>query len=88
MNSNILGIVRQFAIPEGEISAKPYGNGHINDTYCVTFASAQGNTRLIIQRVNRYVFKQPEDVIANIEKVTDYLRGVIEREGGDPSVRR
>lgn len=84
MNSNILSIVRQFAIPEGEISAKPYGNGHINDTYCVTFASAQGNTRLIIQRVNRYVFKQPEDVIANIEKVTDYLRGVIEREGGDP----
>lgn len=84
MDSNILSIVRQFTIPEGEISAKPYGNGHINDTYCATFRTAQGEERLILQKVNRYVFKQPEEVIANIEKVTAYLREVIAREGGDP----
>lgn len=85
MNNKILSIVRRFEIPEGEITLAPYGNGHINDTYCAAIATAQGERRLIVQRVNRYVFKHPEDVIVNIEKVTDYLRGVIEREGGDPA---
>ena len=32
MDSKKLDIARRFDVPEGEISAEPYGNGHINDT--------------------------------------------------------
>lgn len=84
MDSKKLDIARRFDIPEGEISAEPYGNGHINDTLCVTVTAAQGQRRFIMQRVNRYVFRKPEEVIRNIEQVTEYLRGVIAAEGGDP----
>ena len=84
MDSKKLDIARRFDIPEGEISAEPYGNGHINDTLCVTVTAAQGQRRFILQRVNRYVFQKPEEVIRNIEQVTEYLRGVIAAEGGDP----
>ena len=84
MDSKKLDIARRFDIPEGEISAESYGNGHINDTLCVTVTAAQGQRRFIMQRVNRYVFRKPEEVIRNIEQVTEYLRGVIAAEGGDP----
>lgn len=77
----ILKIARRFNLPEGGIEAKAYGNGHINDTYRVT----AGAKRYVLQRINGYVFKRPEEVIENIVRVTDYLRGVIAREGGDPA---
>ena len=82
MNSTekIVELARRFKIPEGEIDAGAYGNGHINDTIKVEVAGR----RFILQRVNRYVFPKPEEVIENIERVTDYLKKVIASEGGDP----
>ena len=84
MESKTINMARRFALPQGEITAAPYGNGHINDTLCVCVKTQEGMRRYIMQRVNRYVFKQPEDVIANIARVTEYLRGIIAAEGGDP----
>ena len=80
MNQHIESVVMQFDIPDGAWTAEPYGNGHINETYLV----AAGEKRFILQRVNNYVFPRPEDVIENIERVTAFLKGQIEREGGDP----
>ena len=80
MNQYIESVVMQFDIPDGAWTAEPYGNGHINETYLV----AAGEKRFILQRVNNYVFPRPEDVIENIERVTAFLKGQIEREGGDP----
>ena len=80
MDKNIEFVVPRFDIPDGAWTAEPYGNGHINDTYLVT----TGEGRFILQRVNSYVFPKPEEVISNILRVTDYLRGVIREEGGDP----
>ena len=85
MNEKILNIAHRFAIPEGETTAAPYGNGHINDTFCVTVKTGEGAKRFIVQKVNRYVFKHPEEVITNIEQVTAYLSDVIAKEGGDPA---
>ena len=85
MESKTIEMARRFALPQGEITAEPYGNGHINDTLCVCMKTQEGTRRYIMQRVNRYVFKRPEDVIANIARVTEYLRGIIAAEGGDPA---
>ena len=84
MESKTITMARRFALPQGDITAEPYGNGHINDTLCVCVRTQEGTRRYIMQRVNRYVFKRPEDVIVNIGQVTKYLRGVIAAEGGDP----
>lgn len=83
MDQKIEKILAQFELPQGEIEAIPYGNGHINDTLCVTVYNKEGYRRFIMQRVNNYVFPHPIEVIENIEKVTDYLRGIIAENGGD-----
>ena len=84
MNEKISGIIAQFELPQGNVAAQPYGNGHINDTLCVTVETEAGVRRFILQRVNSYVFPRPVEVIENIEKVTAYLADIIREGGGDP----
>lgn len=55
-----------------------YGNGHINSTFLVTTDSGK---RYILQRINKYVFKNPENVVANARGVTEFLRN----KTGDPN---
>ena len=79
-------VASHFLFEKGETHIAPYGNGHINDTFCVSVdTGADRPVRYILQKVNRYVFPEPEGVIENIERVTQYLRGVIKNEGGDPA---
>ena len=65
---------------------KPFGEGHINETYAVYMPTEQGTEEpfYVLQRINTNVFKQPGQVMDNIFGVTEYLRDVIRKEGGDP----
>ena len=58
----------------------PYGEGHINDTYLADSSPY----KYILQKINHTIFKDPDSLMDNIVAVTDYLRGVITKEGGDP----
>ena len=64
---------------------KPFGEGHINETYAVYMPGSEGVDvpRYVLQRVNIHVFKNPAQVMENIFSVTEYLREVIRKEGGD-----
>ena len=65
---------------------RPFGAGHINETYAVYMPNESGEDELmyVLQRVNKNVFKNPDEVMENIFGVTEYLRRVIREEGGDP----
>lgn len=65
---------------------KPFGEGHINETYAVYMPTENGEDEFdyILQRVNNNVFKDPAGVMENIFSVTEYLRDVIRKEGGNP----
>lgn len=65
---------------------KPFGKGHINETYAVYMPSEDGTDKpyYILQKVNTNVFKEPGQVMKNIFGVTEFLRDVIRSEGGDP----
>ena len=65
---------------------KPFGEGHINETYAVYMPVGEGRDEpfYILQRININVFKDPGQVMDNIFGVTEFLRNVIRREGGDP----
>ena len=71
-------ITSHFALTEEIV---PYGDGHINDTYATTAAAP----RYILQRINNNVFKRPDQVMENIEKVTAHMRKKIIEAGGDPT---
>ncbi len=53
-------------------SILPYGDGHIHETYLVKgFGDSPG---YILQKINRYVFKDVPGMMQNIEAVTGHLR--------------
>ncbi|MEG2097459.1 MAG: aminoglycoside phosphotransferase family protein [Pseudoflavonifractor sp.] len=61
--------------------AQRFGNGHINDTFCVVTA---GGKRFILQRISSAAFSRPDQLMENIAGVTDYLKAEILKAGGDP----
>ncbi len=75
MAVNMRDILKQFNI---EASVDAYGDGHINETYRIE------GTPFLMQKVNADVFKNPCDVMENIENVTEHLRKKIIAAGGDP----
>ncbi len=78
-------IVPNFEFKGEFIQAIPYYLGHINDTHAASFRKPDGKVqRYILQRINHYVFKKPEEVMENIAAVTEHLRRKIIAAGGDP----
>lgn len=84
MNHDLAPIVEQFAIEGRFLDACPYGTGHINDTYLGRFETASGIALYVHQRINRNVFRRPEQLMENIARVTGHLRDKVCDEGGDP----
>ena len=88
MNQESLNAGRQeainaFAIPGTFVECEPCGNGHINDTYMVTFEDEKGMSRYSLQHMNRSVFKDPVSLMNNILHVTEYLKERIKDQGGN-----
>ena len=83
-NEGFRDISRQFQIDGEFIEARPHGSGHINDTYLGWYKTSSGPKRFVHQRINHHVFKQPEKLMENIERVTGYARQRIIEAGGDP----
>lgn len=84
MQNDLREVFTQFAIDGALIEARPHGSGHINDTYLGIYRTASGDCRYVHQRINHHVFKEPEKVMENIERVTRYARQQIQAQGGDP----
>ena len=82
-----LQIAKQVAeafVFEGQlVKVEPYGNGHINDTYRLTYERDGLNFYVILQRMNRNVFPKPVEVMENIAGVTAFLKDKIAKNGGD-----
>ena len=76
--------VKFFDFRGSIIDFRPFGNGHINDTYLVRFRYGGKTVKYIMPRINNGVFKNPEQVMSNIINVTSFLRNQIIDDGGDP----
>lgn len=63
----------------------PYGNGHINDTFRLCCKRPdQKEKSFILQKINRDIFKNPSQLMENVVHITEYLRGIIISQSGDP----
>ena len=61
---------------------RPFGSGHINDTFLVTCEGAKN--QYILQRVSSACFPKPVEVMENVRGVTEHLRRIIVATDGDP----
>ena len=54
---------------------RPFGNGHINDTFFV-----EADKKYVLQRINTAIFTDPDGLMGNIAAVTEHIR---KRSGGE-----
>ena len=73
-----------FKLPGELKECVVYGNGHINDTYRLTYETPNGTKRYILQRMSCSIFKDPVGLMENVGGVTSWLRKKIIANGGDP----
>ena len=65
----------------GEVVAiVPLDSGNVNDTFVAHFRTSSSQTRVIVQHVNRRVFRDPDVLIDNMHKVTTHIHGRLGRE--------
>lgn len=73
MREKITNLCRQFNIKGNLVEYKPISSGHINTTFQVAFDNNGKKEECVLQKINKYVFKNPKQVMENIEKVTNYI---------------
>ena len=60
-----------FQLKGEPVSCENFGHGHINSTFKINTSTG---AEYILQRINKYVFKDPVRLMGNISAVTEYLR--------------
>ena len=81
---SVENIVYSFDIEGRVVDYVPFGNGHINETKLVTVDNGGKKVQYVLQRINKNVFKSPEQLMENYVGVTKFIRKKIEDMGGDP----
>ena len=89
INSNmpiLKEVLNNYEFPATLVGAVRYGQGHINDTYCVICQPQDGDCiRFILQGLSSAAFPHPEELMENMVGITTYLKKAIEDAGGDPA---
>ena len=78
-------VLAAFDFPATLVGAVRYGQGHINDTFCVVCQPQEGDSiRFILQGLSMAAFPRQDELMENFIGITSYLRDKIIAEGGDP----
>ena len=85
VDKTIREVLTDFQIPGIMTEGVPYGSGHINDTFRLTFSDNGKTTRYILQRMNKNIFLKPLELMENVVGVTSWLKKKIIENGGDPT---
>ena len=85
-NDTILNeVLGAFDFPATLVGAVRYGQGHINDTFCVLCQPQEGDCiRFILQGLSMAAFPRQDELMENFIGITSHLRKKIIANGGDP----
>ncbi|MBQ9801744.1 MAG: aminoglycoside phosphotransferase family protein [Clostridia bacterium] len=72
-------IVSAFAFSSRVTSIDECKIGHINSTFFVNCEDG----RYVVQKINKGIFKNPAEIMANVTGVTDHIRAKLAAVGGD-----
>ncbi len=78
------GVAAKFSMEGTYASGRPYGSGHIHDTFLIE-TREKGCPDYILQRINHAIFRDVPRLMENIVRVTEHLRGKLSAmPGADP----
>ena len=84
-DANIAEVLSAYELPETFVGAVRYGQGHINDTFCILCQPQEGDCiRFILQGLSSAAFPKPDELMENFIGITGYLRDKVIASGGDP----
>ena len=84
-DSVIQEVLSAYDFPATLLGAVRYGQGHINDTFCVICQPQEGDAiRFILQGLSSAAFPRPAELMENFVGITSYLREKVIANGGDP----
>lgn len=87
MNEQCIEALNSFPFAGEVVGALPYGEGHVHETYCVHIQGENTScTKYILQKINTYAFKKPEELMENITLISDFLREQAMEHGEDPDL--
>ena len=73
-------LVNKFNVKGRLVALQPFGNGNINDTFLAIYRNTFTETQVILQRVNRNVFPNPELIMENMHEVTRHCHEKLEED--------
>ena len=80
--NQIKNVIRFFQFDGKYVDAEELHSGNVNNTYHLRYRTADGTqNEYVLQQINTYAFKHPEDVMDNIVRVTAHLRKTLEAQG-------
>ena len=75
LNAKLPEVCEGFRIYDTYLGYETIQMGNVNNTYRVMFRLEDGKEKsFLVQNVNTYVFKNPVQVMENIDKVTEHIR--------------
>ena len=75
-------VISAFAFDGAVEKTENFGSGHINETLLLTTAKG---SQYILQKMNTYVFTDPQGLMENVFSVTEFLKKRIVEQGGNPN---
>ena len=81
-------VAAQFAVLGDYVRAEVYGSGHINDTFCLEMSQGGRPMRYVLQRINHNIFKNPDGLMANVERVCAHAQAKLRAANAPDGSRR
>lgn len=79
--SRLKSISDHFSIEGTCIGASPFGSGLVHESFEALCKVEDNFHRYLLQKINTYVFQNPEEVMENIEKVLEHINAIMIKEG-------
>ena len=73
MENQILELCEKFNIKGDFLDYQVFKSGHINTTLMVRFNIDGKEKEYVLQKINKNVFKNPDEVMENISNVTKHF---------------
>ena len=81
LNEKLAELAGIFCLPGTIKDVKVISHGNINASYDVLMEHDGEEKRYVFQKLNIYVFKNPKQIMSNIEKITSHISEKLEAEG-------
>ena len=86
--NNIKHVINHFKFDGTYESVEELLSGNINSTYRLTYRRADGKAvRYVLQKINTVAFRQPDELMKNVQLVIDHITAAMARSHIDPDRR-